>query len=167
MHQINARGTFLCSKYCLPHLKKSSCGKILMMSPPLSMRPRWFESSTAYAMAKYGMSLVVLGLAEELREYKIAVNALWPRSSIATAAVQNVLGGEAMMERSRTAEIMSDAAYVILTASHEVTGGFLIDEDVLRQRGVTDEELLKYAFVKGTKNEDLVPDFFLDYESRL
>src|SRR5512138_2884883 len=127
MHQINARGTFLCSQACIPHLKKAKNPHILNLSPPLNMEPRWFGPHVAYTMAKFGMSMCVLGMAEELRPDGIAVNALWPRTVIATAAVRNLLGGEQMVARSRKPEIVGDAAHWILTRpSREFTGNFCI-----------------------------------------
>jgi citronellol/citronellal dehydrogenase len=158
MHQINLRGTFLVSQVCIPHLLKAENPHILNLSPPLNMKPKWFANHVAYTMAKYGMSMCVLGMAEEFRGKGLAVNALWPRTAIATAAVQNLLGGEESMKRSRRPEIMADAAHVMLTKpSREYTGHFAIDEDVLRDAGITD--LDPYAFVPG---EELITDFFLD-----
>jgi citronellol/citronellal dehydrogenase len=162
MHGINTRGTFLCSQACIPHLAKSSNGHILNISPPLlaTLQPKWFGPHVAYTMAKYGMSLCVLGMAEELKPQKIAVNALWPRTVIATAAVQNLLGGDETVKGSRKPDIMGDAAYAILTRrSPEFTGNFCIDEDVLRAAGTTD--FSHYATTPGMKDEDLFPDFFL------
>jgi citronellol/citronellal dehydrogenase len=157
MHQINARGTFACSQACIPHLKKAKNPHILNISPPLNMEARWFSGHVAYTMAKYGMSMCVLGMAEELREDGIAVNALWPRTVIATAAVKNLLGGEDTVNQGRTVEIMADAAHEILTRpSRECTGNFFIDEDLLRSAGVTDFD--KYAVSPGSP---LMPDFFL------
>jgi citronellol/citronellal dehydrogenase len=157
MHSINTRGTFAVSQACLPHLKKAKNPHILNLSPPLNMSPRWFKDHVAYTMAKYGMSMCVLGMAEEFREDGIGVNALWPRTTIATAAI-NMVGGEEMMRQSRKPEIMSDAAHAILTSdSRTTTGNFFLDEDLLRERGVTDFE--QYAMVKGAP---LLPDFFLD-----
>jgi citronellol/citronellal dehydrogenase len=157
MHGINARGTFLCSQACIPHLKKAKNPHILNLSPPLNMETKWFAPHVAYTMAKFGMSMCVLGMAGELAADGIAVNALWPRTVIATAAVQNLLGGDEAVKGSRTAEIMADAAYAIFNKkSRELTGKFLIDEDVLRAEGVTDFE--KYAVTPGTP---LIPDFFL------
>ncbi len=157
MHQINTRGTFLCSKACIPALAKSENPHILMLSPPLNLDPKWFAPHLAYTMAKYGMSLCVLGLAEELRPRGIAVNALWPRTMIATAAVQNLLGGDQAMARARSVDIVSDAAHVILTRpSGEFTGNFAIDEDVLGNAGVMD--LSRYSSVPS---EQLLPDLFL------
>ena len=139
MHQVNIRGTFACSQACIPHLAKSSNAHILNLSPPLNMDAKWFAPHVAYTMAKYGMSMCVLGMAEELRPQKIAVNALWPRTIIATAAVQNLLGGDASVAGSRKPEIMSDAAHVILTRpSTQATGQFFMDDEVLREAGVTD-----------------------------
>jgi citronellol/citronellal dehydrogenase len=157
MHQINTRGTFLCSKACLPALAKSANPHILMLSPPLNMDAKWFAPHLAYTIAKYGMSLCVLGLAEELKPRGIAVNALWPRTVIATAAVQNLLGGDPAMARARSPEIVADAAHVILTrASREYTGHFAIDEDVLASAGFTD--LSAYAKLPS---DQLLPDLFL------
>src|SRR6202000_419294 len=141
MMGINTRGTFMVSKFCIPHLKKADNPHILMMSPPLDMKAKWFASSTAYTMAKFGMSMCVLGLAAELKSAGVAVNALWPRTTIATAAVGNLLGGDAMMRASRTPEIMGDAAYAILTRpSREFSGQFCIDDKVLYASGVRDFE---------------------------
>jgi len=157
MHQVNTRGTFLCSQKCIPHLAKSDNAHILNISPPLNMETRWFAPHVAYTMAKFGMSMCVLGMAGELKSKGIAVNALWPRTAIATAAVQNLLGGEQAIKGSRTPEIMADAAYEILTTpSADQTGGFLVDDDVLKAAGVTD--FTKYAV---DPEADLVPDFFL------
>jgi citronellol/citronellal dehydrogenase len=160
MHHINTRGTFLCSQACIPHLKKAANAHILNLSPPLSMKEKWFSGHVAYTMAKYGMSMCVLGMAGEFRGAGIAVNALWPRTAIATAAVRNLLGGEAAMRGSRTPEIVADAAYAILNKhSRDAanTGNFYIDEDVLRAEGVTD--FTKYAV---DPSADLIPDFFVD-----
>lgn len=127
MHQINIRGTFLLSKLCLPHLKKSKNPHILNLSPPLNMESKWFAPHVAYTMAKYGMSMCVLGMAEEFSSDGIAVNALWPRTAIATAAVQNLLGGDESIKRSRNDDIMGDSAYIILTSdSKKNTGNFYI-----------------------------------------
>ncbi len=158
MHQINTRGTFLCSQVCLPHLLKAPNPHILNLSPPLNMNPRWFGPHVAYTMAKYGMSMCVLGMAEEFRDEGVAVNALWPRTVIATAAVQNLLGGDETVRHSRTPEIVADAAHLILTRpSREATGNFYLDEDVLKASGVTD--FSKYQVSPG---EELFPDLFLD-----
>jgi citronellol/citronellal dehydrogenase len=157
MHGINARGTFLCSQACIPHLKKAANPHILNNSPPLNMEPHWFAPHVAYTMAKYGMSMCVLGMAEELKEEGIAVNALWPRTVIATAAVQNLLGGDESIRHSRRPEIMADAAYAIITKpSRTFTGRFCIDEDVLRAEGVRD--FARYQAVPGA---ELMPDYFL------
>jgi citronellol/citronellal dehydrogenase len=148
MHGINTRGTFLTSKLCLPHLLKAANPHILNISPPLSMQPRWFGPNVAYTMAKYGMSMCVLGMAEEFKKQGVAVNALWPRTVIATAAVQNLLGGDEAIRCSRKPEIMADAAHVILTrSSRECTGNFFIDDEVLHSAGVTDLE--RYAMSPG------------------
>jgi citronellol/citronellal dehydrogenase len=157
MHQINLRGTFFVSKICLPHLLKAANPHILNLSPPLNMDPRWFGNHVAYTMAKYGMSMCVLGMSEEFRDEGVAVNALWPKTTIATAAVKNLLGGDDMIDASRIPEIMGDAAHLVLTTpSRERTGQFLLDEDILREAGVTDFD--KYAVKPGTP---LVPDLFL------
>ena len=156
MMAVNVRGTFLCSQACIPHLKKAANPHILTLSPPLAMDERWFAPHVAYTIAKYGMSEVVLGLAGELREDGIAANALWPRTTIATAAV-NMLGGDPMMKRSRKPEIMADAAHYILTRpARSFTGRFLIDDAVLAEAGVTD--LSVYSVTPGA---ELLPDFFL------
>ncbi|MCA9524387.1 MAG: NAD(P)-dependent oxidoreductase [Myxococcales bacterium] len=157
MHQINTRGTFLCSKLCIPHLKKATNPHILTLSPPLNLDPKWFRNHVAYTIAKYGMSMCALGMAEEFRSDGIAVNTLWPRTAIATAAVKNLMGGDAAMQRCRTAEIMADAAHAILTKnSRECTGNFFIDDEVLTAEGVTD--LSTYAV---NPDEPLFPDFFV------
>jgi citronellol/citronellal dehydrogenase len=157
MHHINTRGTFACSQACIPHLMKAENPHILNLSPPLDMREKWFAPHVAYTMAKFGMSMCVLGMAGELRSEGIAVNALWPRTVIATAAVQNLLGGAEAVRGSRTPQIMADAAYVILTRpSRECTGNFFIDEDLLQSVGVTD--FAPYQVVPGA---DLIPDFFV------
>ena len=157
MHQINSRGTFVVSKACLPHLLKSENPHILNISPPLDMSPKWFGPHVAYTMAKFGMSLCVLGMAEEFKEQGVAVNALWPRTAIATAAVKNALGGENIMNISRTAEIMADAAYVILTkTSKEFTGNFCIDDNLLAENGVTD-----FSIYAKAPFDKLAPDFFV------
>jgi citronellol/citronellal dehydrogenase len=157
MHQINTRGTFACSQACIPHLARAENPHILNLSPPLNMEAKWFAPHVAYTMAKFGMSMCVLGMAEELKGQGIAVNALWPRTVIATAAVQNLLGGDATVKRSRKPEIMGDAAHWILTQpSRELTGRFLIDDDVMRSAGVTD--LSAYQYEPGA---DLLPDFFI------
>ena len=156
MQDINARGTFLLSKLCIPWLRKSAAGHILTLSPPLNLDPRWAGGHLAYTMAKYGMSLTTLGLAEELKADGISVNSLWPRTLIATAAVQNLLGGGEATARSRTPEIVADAAYVVLTGQR--TGEFLIDDEVLASVGVTDLSAYRLA----ASEDDLAPDIFLD-----
>jgi citronellol/citronellal dehydrogenase len=157
MHQINTRGTFACSQACIPHLKRAENPHILNLSPPLNMEERWFAPHVAYTMAKFGMSMCVLGMAGELRGAGIAVNALWPRTTIATAAIKNLLGGDAAMRGSRKPEIMADAAYAILTKpSRELTGKFLIDDEVLAGEGKTD--LSEYAIDPAAP---LLPDFFI------
>ena len=157
MHQINTRGTFACSQACLPHLLKAKNPHILNLSPPLDFQEKWFAPHVAYTMAKYGMSLCVLGMAGEFRSAGVAVNALWPRTVIATAAVQNLLGGDSAVRGSRSPEIMADAAHAILVRpSRECTGNFFVDDDVLRSIGVTD--LAKYQTVPGA---ELIPDFFV------
>lgn len=144
MHQINLRGTFVCSKLAIPHLRKAANPHVLTLSPPLNMNPKWFAPHLAYTIAKYGMSMCTLGMAEEFRGEGIAFNSLWPRTTIATAAVQNLLGGDQMMRHSRTPEIVADAAYAIFNRpAKSATGNFYIDEDVLREEGVTDFD--KYA----------------------
>lgn len=157
MHSINARGTFLTSKTCIPHLKKSDNPHVLMLSPPLDMSPKWFAGHTAYTMAKYGMSMCVLGMAAEFKNAGIAFNALWPRTAIATAAVKFALGGDAMMQASRTVDILSDAAHMIFTKpAKEFTGNFIIDDTFLYENGVKDFE--KYRVDPSKK---LAPDFFV------
>jgi citronellol/citronellal dehydrogenase len=157
MHQINTRGTYMVSKYAIPHLAKSENPHILMLSPPLDMQEKWFAPHLAYTMAKFGMSLCVLGLAGELRRQGIAVNALWPRTTIATAAVRNLLGGEALIEASRTPVIIADAAHALfLKPSREVTGRFLIDDSFLAEQGVTD-----FTQYRVTPGVPLAPDFFV------
>jgi citronellol/citronellal dehydrogenase len=161
MQQINTRGTFLCSKLCLPHLALSPNPHILMISPPLNMEERWFAPHVAYSIAKYGMSLCVLGLAGELRARGIAVNALWPRTVIDTAALQIALAKAPADERRRVRkpQIMADAAHIILSAnSREFSGNFCIDEQVLRDAGRTDLAQYRHA---GVREEELLPDFFL------
>ena len=155
MHQINARGTFMVSKYALPHLHKSESPHILMLSPPLDMKEKWFAPAAGYAMAKFGMSLVVLGLAGEQRG-KIAVNALWPRTTIATAAIKNILGGEALMKMSRTPEILAEAAYRIFHKPKSFTGNFLIDDTFLAGEGVTD-----FDRYRADPSQPLQVDFFV------
>lgn len=162
MHQVNTRGTYMVSKYAIPHLERASNPHILMLSPPLDMAEKWFLPHLAYTMAKFGMSLCVLGLAGELRGRGIAVNALWPRTTIATAAINNLLGGEALMRASRKPEIIADAAHALfLKPAREVTGQFLIDDTFLSQNGVTD--FTKYRVTPGVP---LAPDFFVPDASR-
>jgi len=157
MFSVNVRGTFLCSKLCIPYLKKSENPHILNLSPPLNLDPKWFAYHVAYTMSKYGMSMCVLGMAEEFKNDGIAVNALWPRTAIATAAVKNLLGGKAAFNHSRKPEIVADAAYLIITTpSRECTGNFFIDDEILIENGVTD--LGKYSVIPGSK---LISDFFL------
>jgi citronellol/citronellal dehydrogenase len=157
MHQINTRGTFLCSQACIPHLKKAANPHVLNLSPPLNMETRWFAPHVAYTMAKYGMSMCVLGMAGEFKSAGIAFNALWPRTTIATAAIQNLLGGQAMMRGSRKPEIMADAAWEIFQKpSRECTGNFFIDDEVLAAAGKTD--LSGYAV---DPTAQLMPDFFI------
>ncbi len=157
MHSINARGTFLVSKTCIPHLKKSANPHVLMLSPPLDMSPRWFAPHVAYTMAKYGMSLCVLGMAEEFRGDGIAFNALWPRTAIATAAVEFALGGDAMIKGSRTVDILADAAHLIFTKpARGFTGNFLIDDTFLYEHGVRD-----FAKYRVDPSRKLFPDFFV------
>lgn len=157
MHDINVRGTFMMSKYCIRHLKKATNPHILNLSPPINLTPRWMGGHLAYSMSKYGMSMIVMGLAEELKESRIAANALWPKTTIATAAVKYALGGEAMMKCSRTPAIMADAALAILKrSSASCTGNFFIDEEVLREEGMTDFD--EYAV---DLSQELLPDLFL------
>jgi citronellol/citronellal dehydrogenase len=160
MNGINARGTYLCTAACLPELKKSAQAgrnpQVLTMSPPLSMKPHWFQAHTAYTMAKYGMSMCTLGHAGEFKKFGIGVNSLWPRTAIATAAMQMIPGVDIAL--CRTPAIMADAAYLILTGSRGDTGNFFIDDDVLAAHGVTD--LDQYSVTPGNKN--FLPDFFLD-----
>jgi citronellol/citronellal dehydrogenase len=158
MHQINARGTYLCAKMALPYLRKSSNPHILTLSPPLDMNPKWFAPNLGYTMAKYGMSLVTLGLARDLAREGVAVNSLWPETAIATAAVGNLLGGEEILRRSRKPEIVADAAYAILTRpSRDCTGNFFIDVRVLAEEGVTD-----FSPYSVDPSQDAVLDFFLE-----
>jgi citronellol/citronellal dehydrogenase len=158
MHQVNVRGTYACSQACIPHLEKSDNPHILNLSPPLSMKQKWFQNHVAYTMSKYGMSMCVLGMSGELRKKGIAVNALWPRTAIDTAAVRNLLGGDAAAAKSRKPEIMADAAHVIFTSvAAETTGNFFIDDEVLRGAGVTD--LDGYSVTPGA---ELMQDFFVD-----
>ncbi|HEY8063406.1 MAG TPA: NAD(P)-dependent oxidoreductase [Methylosinus sp.] len=158
MHQINARGSFLCAKLALPYLKTSDNPHILTLSPPLDMSPRWFAPNLAYTMAKYGMSLVTLGLAREYADKGVAVNSLWPETAIATAAVGNLLGGEAALRRTRKPQIVADAAHAILTRdARACTGNFFVDVNVLMQEGVTD-----FAAYAVDPSVPALLDFFLD-----
>jgi citronellol/citronellal dehydrogenase len=157
MHQINTRGTFVTSKWAIPHLAKAANPHILMISPPLDIKEKWFAPHTAYTIAKFGMSLVVLGLAGELRGKGIAVNALWPRTTIATAAVQNLLGGDSLMRASRKPDIMADAAHAIFnTPARELTGRFLIDDNFLADNGMTD-----FDHYRVDPTQKLAQDFFV------
>ena len=163
MHQINGRGTYLVSKYCIPHLKNSNKAHILNLAPPLDMKPKWFGPHLAYTMAKFTMSMCVLGMAEELKPNRIAVNGLWPRTAIATAAVKNVLGGEELMNISRAPEIMADAAYeIFIQDPSSFTGNFCIDDLILYEAGIRD--FSKYADVPFDK---LALDFFLPDDTPL
>jgi len=158
MHQVNTRGTFLVTQASLPYLKQAANPHVLNLSPPLNMDEKWFAPHVAYTMTKYGMSLCVLGMAGEFRHDGIAVNALWPRTAIATAAVRNLLGGEEIVKRSRKPDIIADAAHLILTRpSREFTGNFCIDDEVLASAGITD--LTAYAV---DPSQELVPDFFVE-----
>jgi citronellol/citronellal dehydrogenase len=157
MHQVNARGTFACSQACLPHLLQASNPHILNLSPPLNLKEEWFAPHLAYSMAKYAMSLCVLGMSAEFRAAGVAVNALWPRTAIATAAIQNLLGGDEALRGCRSPDIVADAAHAILCRpSCECTGQFFVDEDVLRSNGVTD-----FAAYQAVPGAALLPDFFL------
>lgn len=157
MHQINTRGTFMASKYCLPWLLKSPNPHILTLSPPLNVSERWWGQHLAYTLAKYGMSLITRGLAEEFKEAGLGANALWPRTTIATAAIRNLLGGEEIIRMSRKPEIMADAAYHILKRNaREWSGHFFIDDEVLMSEGILD--LSGYSVTPGS---ELMPDIFL------
>jgi citronellol/citronellal dehydrogenase len=161
IQQINTRGTFVTSRVCLPYLKQAPNPHILTLSPPLDLRPKWFAGHLAYSLSKYGMSLCMLGLAEQYRADGIACNALWPRTTIATAAVEFALGGSAMMRRSRKPEIVADAAYVILNRpARECTGQFFIDDSVLAEAGVRD--FGRYSVEPGAV---LLGDLFIDRTS--
>jgi citronellol/citronellal dehydrogenase len=162
MHQINARGTYLTSKACIPHLKAAANPHVLMLSPPLDMSPRWFGTHVAYTMAKFGMSMCVLGMAEEFKGDGIAFNALWPRTGIATAAIKNALAGEEGMRRCRTPEIMADAAYAIFNKdAHKFSGNFLIDDTFLYEEGVRD-----FDQYRVDPTQPLMPDFFVPESSK-
>jgi citronellol/citronellal dehydrogenase len=157
MHQINTRGTFMVSKYAIPHLERAENPHILMLSPPLDMNEKWFAPHLAYSLAKFGMSLCVLGLAGELRPKGVAVNALWPRTTIATSAIQNLLGGETVVRASRTPEILADAAHLIFQKpARSFTGHFLIDDAFLAGEGVRDFENYRVD-----PSVPLMPDFFV------
>jgi citronellol/citronellal dehydrogenase len=157
MNGINVRGTFLMCKACIPFLKQAANPHILNLSPPLNLNAKWFSKHLAYTISKYSMSMIVLGLAEELKSYKIAVNALWPKTTIATAAVQNILGGDQLIKMSRKPEIVAEAAfYIVNKSSADCTGHFFIDEDVLVKEGITD--FSQYAVIPGNK---LYPDLFI------
>jgi citronellol/citronellal dehydrogenase len=159
MHQINTRGSFVVSKFAIPFLEKSRNPHILMMSPPLDMKEKWFAPHTAYTMAKFGMSIVVLGLAGELRSKGIAVNALWPRTTIATAAVNNLLGGDALMQRSRTPDILADAAVRIFEKpSREFSGNFLVDDNFLHAEGERDFDKYRVNPAQSLQMDFFVPD---------
>jgi len=157
MHDINVRGTFFVSQACIPHLKKSSNAHIITLSPPINLATKWLGNHVAYTMAKYNMTMIALGLAEEFKKYKIASNALWPKTTIATAAVQNLLGGDTLIKMSRHPEIIADAVYYIVSKSSvECTGNSFIDEEVFAKEGITD--LSKYAVTPGGR---LYTDLFL------
>lgn len=162
MNQVNARGSYLTSKACIPHLKKAANPHVLMLSPPLDMSSRWFQGHVAYTMAKFGMSMCVLGMAAEFKEDGIAFNALWPRTGIATAAIQFALAGNEGMKQCRTPEIMADAAHAIFEKpSREFTGNFLIDDSFLYEEGVRDFD--KYRVDPTAR---LMPDFFVPESSK-
>ncbi len=157
MYDINVRGTFMVSRACIPYLKKGTNAHILNLSPPINMDLKWFAHHLAYTISKYDMSMIALGLSAELKKYNIAANALWPRTTIATAAVQNLLGGDALMNMSRTVDIIADAAWYILSKpSADCTGNTFIDEQVLAAEGITD--LSKYSVVPGAQ---LYTDLFV------
>ncbi|MGZ9072492.1 MAG: SDR family oxidoreductase [Rhodoplanes sp.] len=161
MHQINTRGTFMVSKLAIPHLARADNPHVLMISPPLDMKEKWFAPHTAYSIAKFGMSLVALGLAGELRAQGVAVNALWPRTTIATAAIENLLGGKETMRRSRKPDILAEAAYrIFLKPARSFTGNFLIDDSFLSDEGVTDFEQYRVD-----PTAPLQPDFFVPDEA--
>lgn len=158
MNDINARGTFLLSKLCIEHLRRSSNAHILTLSPPISLDPKWFSTHTAYTMAKYGMSLVTLGLAEELRGDGIAANSLWPRTAIDTAAVRNVVGA-GLQKHSRTTQIMADAAHeILIKPAADFTGQFVIDDEILEAAGVSDLSV----YLNGGTEEELALDFWVE-----
>jgi citronellol/citronellal dehydrogenase len=155
MHQVNARGSFLVSKACIPHLKKAANPHVLMLSPPLDIRAKWFAPHPAYTMAKYGMSLAVLGMAEEFKD-QIAFNALWPRTAIATAAIRNVVGGQDGLSHCRKPQIVADAAWQVFQKPKSFSGNFLIDDTFLAENGVTD-----FDQYRMDPSKDLLPDFFV------
>lgn len=157
MHGIQIRGTFFMCRACIPFLKRSSHAHILNLSPPINLNPKWMAQHLAYTMSKYGMSMIILGLAEELKEHNIAANGLWPKTTIATAAVKNLLGGDFLMQMSRKPEIVAEAAFHILKQPSSYTGNFCIDEEVLSNEGITDLE--KYSVDPGQK---LMTDIFID-----
>jgi len=157
MHDINVRGTFFVSKACIPHLKNGTNPHILNLSPPVNLNSKWFGGHVAYTMSKYNMTMIAIGLSEELKKYNIAANALWPKTTVATAAVQNLLGGDALIKMSRKPEIVADAAYYILKRPSKVcTGNTFLDENVLQEEGITD--LGKYSVVPGAR---LYQDLFI------
>src|SRR5690625_2367438 len=167
MHSINSRGSFLLAKTALPHLKASNAAHVITLSPPLNLNPEWAGKHLGYTMAKYGMSLVTLGMAEELKDDGVAANCLWPHTTIATAAVNNLLGGAELMARSRTPQIVADAAWAVLTSDpRQVTGNFFIDDELLRERGVTDFSVYAHDTSRsgsiGHGPDDLELDLFLD-----
>jgi len=156
MMDVNVRGTFLTSQAVIPYLKEGSNPHILTLSPPISLNGKWFKRNTAYTISKYGMSMCVIGMSEEFRREKIAVNALWPRTAIDTAALRMIPGVDTNF--CRKPEIIADAAYLVLQKESSVSGNFFIDDEVLKEAGITD--LDKYAVVPGTK--EFIPDFYLD-----
>jgi citronellol/citronellal dehydrogenase len=158
MHDINVRGTFFVTRACIPFLKKSSNAHILTLSPPVNLNPKWFGGHVAYTLTKYNMSMMAIGWAAELKQYNIASNALWPKTTIDTAAVRNLLGGETLAKMSRTPDILADAAaYIFNQPSSECTGNCFIDEEIFAKQGITD--LDKYSVVPGAK---LYKDLFVD-----
>ena len=157
MHDINVRGTFFVSKACIPYLKKGSNPHILTLSPPINLDIKWLTNYAAYTISKYSMTMITLGLAAELKKYAVAANTLWPRTTIATAAVKNLLGGETLVKMSRTPEIIADAAFYILSKpSIDYTGNTFIDDEILAEAGIT--ALDKYSVVSGAK---LYNDLFI------
>jgi citronellol/citronellal dehydrogenase len=159
MNQVNVRGTYLCSQACLPYLLKSENPHVLTLSPPLNFESRWFKNHTAYSIAKFGMSLCTLGMAAEFKG-KVAFNSLWPKTIIATSAIEFAIGSAEIFNQARNAKIMADAAFEILLEDHrEITGQYFIDEVVLREKGYTDFEI--YKMNPSTKDEELIPDFFI------